>query len=299
MSNYNLPDELAKKILDKMAEDAIEEFESSVCEPFKLLKENSMSYQSNALVIFSGGQDSTAALLWAKANFQKVFAVTFDYGQTHAIEIQAAVKVGSIVGVSRHQIIRVPEILYSTSPLTSEKELEEYKDFDSMVQKVGNEIEDTFIPMRNAFFAVVGANRAIALGCKDMVMGVCAEDTANYPDCRASFIYSMERTINDALGFDEDSDDIRFKIHTPVLNMPKSTAIKWGKKEFPKWEEAMAHTHTSYDGKYPPTGMNHANILRAKGFEEAGIPDPLVVRAWQEKLMQLPETNNYNTLRTI
>ncbi len=256
-----------------------------------------MTYQSNVLVILSGGQDSTTALLWAKANFEKIHALTFDYGQTHALEIAAAIKVGSIVGVSHHQIIRVPDLLHSTSPLTSKKELEEYKDYDSMVKKIGDRIEATFIPMRNAFFAVIGANRAIALGCRDMVMGVCAEDTANYPDCRASFIYSMERTINQALGWDEDSNDIKFKIHTPVLLMSKSMAIKWAKKEFPKWEEAMAHTHTSYDGKYPPAGMNHANILRAKGFEEAGIPDPLVVRAWQEKLMQLPETNNYDCLR--
>ena len=88
----------------------------------------------------------------------------------------------------------------------------------------------------------------------------------------------------------------RYTVHAPLLKLDKSETVKLA-HELPGCWEALAYTHTSYDGKYPPTDRNHSNLLRAAGFEKAGLPDPLVVRAHQEGFMELPNTHNYDAIR--
>ena len=158
-----------------------------------------------------------------------------------------------------------------------------------MADEVGDRVEKTFVPMRNALFIVVAANRAVVWGCDVLVLGVCQQDNANYPDCREDFILRMQIAINDSLGQGPN----RLKIVTPLMHLSKAQSISLAmnlRGAYP----ALAWTHTSYDGMYPPTDKNHSNLLRAQGFLEAGVPDPLVVRAWQEGLMNLPETDNYS-----
>lgn len=250
------------------------------------------------LVVLSGGQDSTTCLFWAKSkiNMEKgdeLHAVTFDYGQRHSLEIKAARNVAQLAGVTSHEVIELHNCLRSTSPLTSTTELERYQSYEQMDKVIGNRVELTFVPLRNTLFLTVAANRAVALGCTEVVTGVCQEDNANYPDCREVFIQSLERTINLSLGHSWDL----IKIRTPLMHMTKADTVKMMRLLGPDAWEALAWTHTSYDGKYPPKDMNHANVLRAQGFLEAGEPDPLVIRAWQEKLMDLPASVNYDYYR--
>lgn len=249
-----------------------------------------------ALVILSGGQDSTTCLFWALQNFEEVHCITFDYGQRHRIEIDAACKVAQLAGCGdRHEIVTIPNILVSSSPLTSGNELEQYTDAESMDAIIGDRREKTFVPMRNALFLTIAANRAEALGITHIITGVCQMDNANYDDCRPVFIAATEMFINTALGHDHRGTP-RITVVTPLMDLTKAQTVLLAAED-PKCWQALAYSHTSYDGKYPPTDMNHANVLRADGFEQAGLPDPLVVRAWTEGLMELPATSNYDSLR--
>ena len=247
--------------------------------------------KSKALVVLSGGQDSTTCLYWAKSSFDEVHAITFDYGQRHAIEIESAITVAKMAGIASHEIIRVPDILCSTSPLTSRSELEQYENHDQMEAVIGNRVEKTFVPMRNTLFLTIAMNRAVALDCPIVVTGICGADNANYPDCTAGFALKFELMANQSLGIAENEFNC-FRISAPLMRMTKAESIALA-LTLPGCMEALAYSHTSYDGKYPPTNMNHANVLRAKGFEDAGVPDPLVVRAWSEGKMDLPSTKNY------
>jgi 7-cyano-7-deazaguanine synthase len=250
-----------------------------------------------ALVVLSGGQDSTTCLAWAKQYFDEVHAITFDYGQRHRIEIEAAIQVANILGVESHEIVVVPECLKSVSPLLSDNTLEQYTDYHQMDEVIGDRVELTFVPLRNPFFFIIAANRAVKLGCESLVTGICEADNANYPDCRESFKIVFEDMINVALGNNcYQKENGWISIEAPLLHLTKAESVKLA-KTLPGCMEALAYSHTSYDGKYPPTDMNHSNVLRAHGFEEAGEPDPLVVRAWREGRMDLPMTGNYDDLR--
>jgi 7-cyano-7-deazaguanine synthase len=249
------------------------------------------------MVVLSGGQDSTTCLFWAKAHFDEVHAVTFDYGQKHSIEVKAAQTIASMANIGTHEIIWVPGLLQSTSPLIDPlAQLETYKDFASMDETIGDRVELTFVPLRNLFFLVLAANRAVALGISDLVIGVCQADGTNYPDCRQSFIDCAADTINQALGRDKLDSGPSFWISAPLMDLSKADSIRLA-KTLPGCMEALAYSHTAYDGKYPPVGQDHASVLRAHGFEQAGEPDPLVLRAWAEGLMDLPATANYDSLR--
>ncbi|MCG8362007.1 MAG: 7-cyano-7-deazaguanine synthase QueC [Pseudanabaenales cyanobacterium] len=245
--------------------------------------------KGDALVVLSGGQDSTICLFWAHEHFNTIHALSFDYGQRHKIELAAAKKIAKLLGVASHEIVELGPILQGRGPLVNnEEELEQYTDFESMTNIIGDRVELTFVPMRNALFLTLAANRAICKNIKHLVTGVCQEDTANYPDCRQSFIDAQQFTINQALGIDF------FQIHTPLMNLNKAESIKLS-LTLPGAYEALAWSHTAYDGQYPPIGKDHATVLRAWGFEQAGVPDPLIVRAWHEGKMDLPKTDNYST----
>lgn len=252
---------------------------------------------TKALVVLSGGQDSTTCLFWAKANFDEVHAITFNYGQRHLIEIDAACRVAEMAGVASHEVVVVPNCLVSTSPLTSQNELERYENAEQMEQVIGNRIELTFVPMRNMLFLTIAMNRAVALGCHSLVTGICQEDNANYPDCTEEFRYDFQQAANVALGRNPHSTT-GYEVLAPLMYKSKAETVRLA-YDLPDCWEALAYTHTSYDGKYPPTDMNHANVLRAHGFEMAGLPDPLVLRAWNEGLMDLPDTPNYSDANVI
>lgn len=249
---------------------------------------------SEALVILSGGQDSTTCLFWAKQTYDVVHAISFDYGQRHVLELQSARKVAEMAGVASYDVISLPGILVSSSPLTSATVLETYADADQMDAEIGDRREVTFVPMRNALFLTIAANRAEAMGCTALITGVCQMDNANYDDCRSVFIAAAQDYINTALGHDHRGTN-PIEIITPLMNLSKAETVLMA-HGLPGCWDALAYTHTSYDGLYPPVGMNHANVLRADGFEKAGLPDPLVLRAYSEGLMPMPTTSNYDNV---
>jgi 7-cyano-7-deazaguanine synthase len=232
-----------------------------------------------AIVILSGGQDSTTCLFWAKKNFDEVHAITFNYGQRHAIEIESAKKVAELAGVKSHEFVDVPNCLISTSPLTSSNDLETYTSFDAMDGTIGNRRELTFVPMRNALFLTIAANRAEALGIPNLITGVCQMDNANYDDCREVFIKASEQYINTALGHDHRGTQ-RINIITPLMFLTKAQTVELAQEV--GGFDALAYSHTCYAGKYPPCGECHSCVLRAQGFADAGVADPLVERATHE-----------------
>lgn len=234
---------------------------------------------TRAMVVLSGGQDSTTCLFWAKRVFDEVHAVTFGYGQRHKREIGAASYIATLAGVASHEVVYLDDVLRSRSPLVDHKqELETYPDFDTMDRVIGSRVELTFVPMRNSLFLTVAANRAVARDIFDLVTGVCEEDNANYPDCRGAFIDLQQRTIASALGLPADG----FRIHTPLISMTKAQSVKLA-MDTPGCFDALAYSHTCYEGGYPPCGKCHACVLRAHGFEEAGVEDPLLHRVAKER----------------
>jgi 7-cyano-7-deazaguanine synthase len=266
---------------------------------------------SKALVVLSGGQDSTTCLYWALENFDEVHAITFDYGQRHVREIEAARKIAEMAGVASHEVLELAafewipadtsgpgrgipkrhdsKILKGTSPLVSGNTLEQYANYNVLP----GGLEKTFVPMRNQMFLTIAANRAYVLGITDLVTGVCEEDYGGYPDCRQTFIDSLQEAMNLGTFTGEDGALGPLKIHTPLMRLTKKATVELA-LELGGCYGALAYSHTSYDGAYPPTGKDHATLLRAKGFAEAGIPDPLVLRAWKAGLMELPEDPSYN-----
>lgn len=245
-----------------------------------------------AIVVLSGGQDSTTCLFWAIAEGYDVHTITFDYNQRHARELEAAATVAGMARVEPYQfeIVTLGPVLKGTSPLVSNHGLEQYKDHHSLP----GGIEKTFVPMRNQLFLTIAANRAVCIGATAIITGVSQEDFGGYPDCRRIFIDSLEETIYRS----NEGAAQSIEILTPLIHMSKSATVKLAKR-LPGCWEALAYSHTSYDGQYPPLGHDHATLLRAKGFEEAGEPDPLILRAVAEGLMELPTTKNYDKVRAI
>ncbi len=465
---------------------------------------------SKALVVLSGGQDSTTCVFWAKQRFDEVHAVTFDYNQRHRCEIEAAKIVGKIAGVASHQVVELGAVLKGRSFLTDpDAEVEQFDSFDTMNHHNAfkeNKLDSSFVPMRNPLFLTIAANRAFVVGASSLVTGVTAADFAEfgefswqwlggfvdaegcfgktnvssyslgiwqkdpevmlrlgqwivsqvpgvtfgfsisrdsvaelsiskrsfqlishlltphlhsdyrrrqaeksgiklkqeapindayvvgfwegdgscyssyvpagdgyitrsflftfyqrspqilerikdylgagyigphheiwslsvsdgpkrgkllerfrphfcvlgtfrkitkyrhkidlmaggfnppYPDCTPDFIFTFQKVLDESL---KQPGVERIVIETPLMFLSKAQSIQLA-RSLPQCYESLAFSHTSYEGTYPPIGHDHATLLRAKGFEEAGVPDPLVVRAWNESAMELPKTENYH-----
>jgi len=163
---------------------------------------------SEALVIFSGGQDSTTCLYWALKNFKKVHTITFAYGQKHVLEVELARKIAEEAGVSFHlqDASFISQIGTSSLTDTSIKMDEERPE---------GGFPNTFVPGRNMFFIAVAAVYAREHGIRHLVTGVSQTDFSGYPDCRDSFIKSMNVTVNLAM-------DEQFVIHTPLMWIDKA-----------------------------------------------------------------------------
>lgn len=228
----------------------------------------STALKGAALVVLSGGQDSTTCLAVAKSQFEEVHAVTFNYGQRHMIEIESAIAVAQAVGVASHEIIDLGPILKSSSPLVSNNPVGRYQSADELP----GGIEKTFIAGRNILFLTIAANRAAALGVRDIFTGVCEEDFGGYFDCRQAFIDSMAQSIGEGIAGDPDY----YKIHTPLMNLTKKASVLLAQEMLgADFDLVMGLTHTCYNGIKGGCGECHACILRDRGFKDADIVDPI------------------------
>ncbi len=217
--------------------------------------------QSSALVVFSGGQDSTTCLSWALQHFETVEAVFFDYGQRHLIEWQSAESIARKRGVKLHKL---------NVPTFSEIGGNSLVDSTPIELEGRQGLPSTFVPGRNLVFMTFAAALAWKLGIKDLVTGVCQTDFSGYPDCRLNTMEALEKSLE--LGMEWP-----FKIHTPLMFMTKAETVTLA-QEVGALED-LAYSHTCYEGQFPPCGRCPACELRAKGFAEVGIPDPLIERA--------------------
>ena len=216
-----------------------------------------------ALVVLSGGQDSTTCLFWALDRFGRdnVSSITFDYGQKHRIELECARNVAAAAGVPNLCLpIDTFAALGGDALTDASVAVSDEKDDET-------ELPVTFVPGRNLIFLTFAAAHAYRHGIRHLVTGVAQTDYSGYPDCREETIAALQQAIS--LGM-----DCAFTIHTPLMNRSKKEtvdlAVRLGGLD------AMALTHTCYNGRRPPCGECQACRLRAKGFAEAGVRDPLL-----------------------
>jgi 7-cyano-7-deazaguanine synthase len=224
---------------------------------------------TQCIILLSGGQDSTTVALQAKADYEEVHALTIHYGQRHEIEVESALAVGKALSVTSHEVIKLGNVLKSTSPLVSSNSVDVFERSEDVPEGVAN----TFIPSRNALFLTLASNRAIALGINTIYTGVCECDYSGYPDCRRVFIDSLE----DALSLGNFGGKGKFKILTPLMFLTKAESVKLaqsflGIEEFKRMFEL---THTCYQGIKGGCGHCAACLLRDKGFVEAKVDDPI------------------------
>ena len=227
---------------------------------------------SKALVILSGGQDSTTCAALAKQQFNEVYGLTFNYGQRHRVEIKSAQSIAKLLKLDGHEILDLGDnILKGSSPLVDKtKKVGKYGN----VENLPKGIEPTFVYGRNILFLTIAANRAAVLGAKDIFIGVCEEDYGGYPDCRLEFIQSMANSLG--LGISGNAQ--RLSIHTPLMHQTKAETVTMAYRVLgDRFNEVMVNSHTCYEGVVGGCGQCHACLLRDKGFKDAGIDDPL----WQ------------------
>jgi len=213
---------------------------------------------TKAIILHSGGQDSTTCLVWALKKFDYVEVISFDYGQRHKIELKAAKKIANKLNVP-HKTIKLPLI----------KELTKNALTDDSINVKGKDkqgLPSTFVEGRNHIFLSVAAIYAKQKGIPNLVTGVCQTDFSGYPDCRDDFIKSLQKTLNLAMEYP-------FKILTPLMHLTKAETVQLMEKL--GGLDLLQYTHTCYEGGRPACGKCPACKLRLKGFKEAGIQDPL------------------------
>lgn len=221
-----------------------------------------MNEQQNksALVLLSGGQDSTTCLFWAKHYFERVEAIAFNYGQKHLVELKQAQLIADKAKASLH-MVDVKGMLQGSSLTEHDKDMESQHELNASLPA-------SFVPGRNALFLTIAASWGYTRRIHDLVGGMCQTDYSGYPDCRRVFIDSLQTTVS--LALDEDT-----RIHTPLMYLTKAETWKLA-KDLGVLEIVRDYSHTDYNGDrstYNEWGYgkldNPASILRAKGYQEA------------------------------
>ncbi|HEV2181045.1 MAG TPA: 7-cyano-7-deazaguanine synthase QueC [Gemmatimonadaceae bacterium] len=225
-----------------------------------------------AVVLLSGGLDSTTALAIALRDGFDVAALSVRYGQRHAAELDAAARIAQRMGVARHEIVDLDLRAFDGSALTSDIPVP--KDRDE--RDIGAGIPVTYVPARNTVFLALALAFAETLGAADIFLGVNALDYSGYPDCRPAFIEAFERLANLATKAGVDGTS-RFRIHAPLLQLSKAEIIALGLSLGVDY----GGTCSCYDPL--PTGEAcgrcDACLLRLRGFEAAGVRDPIAYAA--------------------
>jgi 7-cyano-7-deazaguanine synthase len=226
-----------------------------------------MSPAKKAVVLSSGGIDSTTAMAIAKHEGYKIYSLSFFYGQRHAFELEAAQKVANAIGTAEHHVINIDLKKIGGSSLTDDIDVPK----DRNEQKMIREIPVTYVPARNTIFLSFALAWAEVLKSSDIFIGVNAIDYSGYPDCRPEYVDAFERMANLATKAGVEGD-IKIRIRTPLIRLTKAQIIQKGIELGVDY----ALTHSCYDPS--PHGLACGRcdscFLRRKGFKEAGVTDP-------------------------
>ncbi len=223
--------------------------------------------KDRAVVLVSGGVDSSTTLALARKQGFETYALSFDYGQRHRCELEAARRVAVQLGAAQHVVVEVNLRAIGGSSLTSELEVPKNRRLSDMAK----EIPPTYVPARNTVFLAVALGWCETLGASDIFIGANAVDYSGYPDCRPAFLEAFQNLANIATKAGIEGKAV-FRVHAPLLHMSKARIILAG-------HEAgvdFALTHSCYDPSPGGSacGACDACIIRREGFREAGLPDP-------------------------
>jgi len=219
-----------------------------------------------AVCLLSGGLDSTTCLAWAGDNGFETYALSFDYGQRHRIELEAARRVADALGATAHRVAKIDLRVFGHSALTDDIEVPKGRDESQM----GQGIPITYVPARNTIFLSFALAWAETLEASDIIIGVNALDYSGYPDCRPEFIAAFESMANLATKAGVEGRT-HVQIHTPLIELSKAQIVKLGAQ----LGVPFGLTHSCYDPDAAgrPCGQCDSCLLRARGFREAGIED--------------------------
>jgi 7-cyano-7-deazaguanine synthase len=223
-----------------------------------------------AVVLLSGGLDSATVLAIARERGYACWALSFRYGQRHAVELEAAVRVARALGAVEHRVAEVDLRWIGASALTSDIAVPKDRD----LSKPDEHIPVTYVPARNALFLCYALAWAEALGAHDLFAGMNALDYSGYPDCRPEFLEAFERMAR--LGTRMGSEGAPLKIHAPLIAMSKADIIREGTRLHVDY--ALTHSCYDPDGSGRACGHCDSCVLRRRGFIEAGVADPTIYR---------------------
>jgi len=226
--------------------------------------------ERRAVVLLSGGLDSSTIAAIAKSQGFSVFALSFDYGQTHKAELQAASRVADTLKVARHIVLRIDLSTFGGSALTGDSAIPKHRS----IAEIGNGIPPTYVPARNTVFLSLALAWAESLQATDIFIGVNALDYSGYPDCRLEFIHAFETMAN--LGTRIGAEGQQVKIHTPLISMTKAEIIRTGLKLGIDYGMTITCYDSSDEGE--ACGACDACLLRLKGFAENSAADPVKYR---------------------
>jgi 7-cyano-7-deazaguanine synthase len=224
--------------------------------------------RKRAVVLLSGGLDSTTVLAIAGSAGFEVYALSFLYGQRHRWELEAAGRVARALGVARHRVATIDLRAFGGSALTDDIGVPKGRD----VERMPDGIPITYVPARNTIFLSFALAWAEVLEAGDIFIGVNALDYSGYPDCRPEFIEAFERLANLATRAGVEGGRA-IKIHTPLISLTKAAIIRRGIELGVDYSLTSSCYDPSPAGQ--PCGQCDSCLLRLKGFRECGIPDPL------------------------
>ncbi len=224
-----------------------------------------------AVVLLSGGLDSTTVLAIAKSLGFETYALSFRYGQRHIHELQAAESVAATHGVAKHVVAQIDLREFGGSALTADIAVPKGR----LATDMSHGIPITYVPARNTVFLSFAVAWAETLGSSDIFIGVNALDYSGYPDCRPEYIAAYETMANLATKAGVEGTT-RLKIHTPLINLTKAQIVQEGLRLGVDFAQTSSCYDPGVDGR--PCGACDSCLLRARGFDEAGVLDPLCIR---------------------
>lgn len=220
-----------------------------------------------AVIVLSGGLDSTTCMGMAKENGYELYPITFHYGQKHNREVEQAKKVAEYYDAPDHRIVNISFLNQIGGSALTDNSIDVPSDMDE------DEIPVTYVPARNMIFLSLASAYAEVIGAEAIYIGVSAVDYSGYPDCRPEFIQSMNETVN--LATKAGATGSEMKIETPLIDMTKADTVNEGLRLNVPYEL----TTSCYNGEEEACGECDSCRLRLKGFEEAGAVDPIPYKA--------------------